>query len=65
MMAYECDPLKELRNRVKHGISFEQAILALEDPQRRFFYDPKHSRQEQRFYCVGKVGGDGSLNDEG
>jgi len=56
-MAYEWDPLKELRNRVKHRISFDEAILAFEDPQRRFFYDPKHSMKEQRFYCVGNVNG--------
>lgn len=56
-MAYEWDASKDLKNLLKHGISFEEAIQAYEDPQMELVYDAKHSQKEQRYFCFGKING--------
>ncbi len=45
-------------NKRKHHLSFEQAQYAFADPRRVIARDIEHSRNEERFYCFGKVGGD-------
>lgn len=49
------DPLKESLNIRKHGISFRTASTAFFDPHRKIFVDGKHSRDAERYFCVGKV----------
>ncbi len=52
-MAYEWHPLKAAANLKKHGISFEEAVTALEDPLAVVTPDFAHSIEEQRFICFG------------
>ena len=51
------DPQKELFNIQKHGVDFLSAVRAFLDPQRKIFHDVRHSSQEERFFCIGKVEG--------
>jgi len=46
---------KELDNIAKHGVDFERACQAFWDPQRIVIFDSRHSRTEERFFCIGKV----------
>ena len=43
-------------NQAKHGVSFRFARFAFADPERVIAEDPAHSSEEDRFYCVGRVG---------
>lgn len=56
--SYEWDEDKNISNQEKHGISFEQAQYAFDDPCRIITYDLEHGKGiEKRFYCFGMVGG--------
>ncbi len=48
---------KEAANVRKHAVDFPAAALAFDDPRRRIFVDQTHSIEEERFYCLGEVGG--------
>lgn len=48
---------KELINIKKHGVDFVSAANAFKDAKRKIYSDAKHSEGEERFFCVGKVGG--------
>jgi len=52
---FQWDDEKNILNQKKHGVSFSLAQLAFLDPRRIILEDVSHSRQEQRFYCVGRV----------
>ena len=52
---FEWDEVKNKLNQVKHGISFEFAQYAFADLHRIIVEDEKHSSEENRFYCIGKV----------
>jgi uncharacterized DUF497 family protein len=52
MLYLEWDPLKALENRAKHGITFEAASAALEDPFRETHED-SIVEGEQRWRTVG------------
>jgi uncharacterized DUF497 family protein len=54
--SFEWDPEKDIENQLKHGVSFEEAQYAFEDPNRIIAPDKTHSLNENRFYCIGKVG---------
>ena len=56
-MYYEWDPKKNRENIRKHKVSFEQAIIALEDPFRLFSYDGVHSLIEDRYIVLGNAEG--------
>ena len=49
------DVRRELDNIKKHGVDFITAAKAFKDPKRKVYTDSKHSRKEQRFFCIGKV----------
>ncbi len=53
--SFEWDPEKDINNQLKHGVSFKEAQLAFEDPNRIFLIDENHSQVEKRFFCFGKV----------
>ena len=55
MESFEWDPNKDIENRLKHGVSFEEAQLAFIDPNKVVHEDIEHSRYEKRFYCIGKI----------
>jgi len=52
-MVFEWDPNKARRNIEKHGISFEEAATAFEDPLSFTRFDPDHSEDEDRFLLLG------------
>ena len=51
------DQGKELINIEKHGIDFSSATEVFLDSRRVIAEDVNHSKEEQRFYCFGRVGG--------
>jgi len=55
-MEFEWDESKNLANIEKHRVSFEEAMLAFLDPNRKIRLNVKHSEGERRFYCFGEVG---------
>lgn len=55
-MEFDWDDNKNLRNIVKHGVSFYEAQRAFFDKNRAIALDVKHStKQEQRYFCFGKT----------
>ena len=53
---FEWDQRKNLENRRKHGVSFEEAQYAFDDPHRVIAEDIAHSRKELRYFCFGRMG---------
>ncbi len=51
------DKTKERENREKHGVDFETAVEAFSDPKRLIAIDEAHSKQEERYFCIGMAGG--------
>jgi uncharacterized DUF497 family protein len=45
---------KAAENQRKHGVSFDEAITALEDPLAVTYRDPDHSDDELRFLTFGQ-----------
>lgn len=54
---FKWNPEKEWENILKHGVSFFEAQQAFLDPSRVIAEDLKHSQQETRYFCFGKVDG--------
>ena len=52
-MKFEWDPHKAASNRLKHGVSFQEAASVLGDPLSITYHDPDHSTTEHRFITVG------------
>ena len=52
--SFEWDPEKDIENQMKHGVSFDEAKYAFEDPNRLIAPDKTHSASENRYYCIGK-----------
>jgi uncharacterized protein len=55
---FEWDDNKNQENILKHGISFIEAQEAFKDDKRIILADIRHSGNEQRYYCLGKVYGE-------
>jgi uncharacterized DUF497 family protein len=55
-MTFEWDEDKNQKNIEKHGVSFEEAQEAFYDKKRIIIKDGKHSRNEERFFCIGYDG---------
>jgi len=53
---FEWDELKNISNIEKHNISFEEAQYAFADENRIIAKDVEHSKEEERYYCFGKIG---------
>ena len=49
------DTGREAENILKHNVDFTTAEQAFDDPNRRIQHDSKHSQEENRFFCFGKV----------
>ena len=49
---------KEAKNILQHKMSFTEAAEVFLDKNRIIAVDEKHSKEEQRFFCVGKVLGE-------
>lgn len=54
---FEWDEEKDRDNQSKHDVSFSMAQRAFLDPHRIIVEDMDHSKEEERFYCIGRVGG--------
>ncbi len=52
---FEWDEAKNLENQIKHGVSFEDAVRAFEDPKRVIIKDRNHSLAEERYHCMGLI----------
>ncbi len=53
-MRFEWDAAKAVANLAKHGVSFEEASSAFEDPLSLTIGDPLHSVSEARFVLLGR-----------
>jgi uncharacterized DUF497 family protein len=53
---FEWDENKDRDNQKKHGVPFSLAQQAFLDPHRVIAKDIEHSLEEERFYCMGRVG---------
>ncbi len=54
-VSFEWDESKNEINQKKHNISFEKAQFAFLDKNRIIAKDIEHSKDENRFYCFGKI----------
>ena len=55
--SFDWDPVKDLENQRKHGISFIRAQYAFADERRVIARDVSHSSLEPRFFCFSEVDG--------
>ncbi|MEK7721327.1 MAG: BrnT family toxin [Elusimicrobiota bacterium] len=55
-MTFEWDGRKAERNTLKHGISFELAAFAFDDPFALILDDEKHCASEHRQWLIGDSG---------
>ncbi|MBI5634671.1 MAG: BrnT family toxin [Nitrospirae bacterium] len=53
---FEWDEDKEWENQKKHNVPFSFAQHAFLDPHRIIVEDEEHSAEENRYYCIGRVG---------
>ncbi len=51
-MEFEWDEIKNLENIKNHGISFEQAVGAFDDPFALSLEDPEHSDENETRYAL-------------
>jgi uncharacterized DUF497 family protein len=52
---FDWDPNKAARNLAKHGISFDEAETAFDDPRRVVKPDELHSETEDRWIVIGRT----------
>ncbi len=52
-LLFEWDDLKAQTNRIKHGVSFEEAATVFADENSLTIPDPTHSHSESRFITLG------------
>jgi len=52
-MIFEWDDTKNKTNRIKHGVSFEEAQTVFFDDNAIEFDDPDHSLNEERYLLLG------------
>ncbi|MBM4043243.1 MAG: BrnT family toxin [Planctomycetes bacterium] len=52
-LIFEWDPWKNVANRRKHGVSFEEAVNVFRDREAMAYFDEAHSESEDRFAIVG------------
>ena len=60
-MTFEWDENKNKINRLKHGISFNDACSSFYDDKAILFDDPDHSKDEERFLLIGMSNNAGVL----
>ena len=52
-MNFDWNKEKAASNRIKHGITFEEAQTVFNDCDSLRIYDPDHSEEEERFVLLG------------
>lgn len=55
-MTFEWDEDKNVKNKIKHKISFETAAYVFSDPAHVEMFDFEHSIDEDRYIAIGMVG---------
>lgn len=55
-LKFEWNPRKAVANKVKHGVSFEEALTVFSDRLARIFDDVAHSERENREIIIGYSG---------
>lgn len=53
---FDWDPAKAQSNRVKHDVSFEDAMGVFQDPLALSIFDREHSDDEDRWITLGRSG---------
>lgn len=53
-MRFEWDIAKDLENQKKHKLSFSEAVESFSDEKGFVLEDIKHSKNETRYYWIGK-----------
>ena len=53
MIEFEWDPLKNILNLGKHGVSFEEAQTVFLDDSAILYEDVEHSETEERYILLG------------
>jgi uncharacterized DUF497 family protein len=53
-VTYDWDPAKAAANVKKHRVTFEEAASVFLDPSALTFWDPDHSREEDREITIGR-----------
>jgi len=48
---------KESANIRKHRVDFATACRVFKDAKRKVYIDSKHTKKEERFFCIGDVEG--------
>ena len=54
-MEFEWDPAKAARNLAKHGVPFHEAATVFGDPLAMTYFDPDHSKDEDRYLTFGTL----------
>lgn len=54
IIKFEWDENKNIINKKKHKISFEEAQSVFYDPEALLINDPEHSQEEERFIIMGQ-----------
>jgi len=52
---FEWDEEKDAKNRIKHGIAFNEVLRVFDDPDFLEGYDSRHSFEEDRYYGIGRL----------
>jgi len=52
-LGFEWDRRKSASNRLKHGVTFEEAESVFGDDRALLIGDPDHSKEEERFILLG------------
>ena len=53
-LKFEWDLGNIMKSEIKHSISVAEAESVFNDPNNVIFFDPKHSKDEYRYICIGK-----------
>lgn len=53
LIGFEWDFTKAATNARKHGVTFDEACTAFDDPHSKTIDDPDHSEDESRFVTLG------------
>ena len=55
MDSFEWNEDKNHENQARHGVSFEEAREAFDDPYCLIIEDELHRKDEERWFCVGRI----------
>jgi uncharacterized DUF497 family protein len=55
-LEFEWDDKKNIKNLLKHGVSFEEAKMVFFDPKMKEYLDYEHSFFEKRWKAIGIAG---------